>query len=185
MVGSEDKGVLGGNEVVSDDDDVEPALPSAEVDMFDEDFKEPLVKRQRKLQTHSTSEVVSQRTGLRTRKPVTTRMRTTSTNGCKGEEGENKTKTKTFGQCFLPLGQSPVFSAEDIWPLDKTSLDVCAELEKSAVEPTSDEGSPEQVVTEVEKTVTEQPTMSLGKVEFDYGEGPSANEPKLVEFSFF
>lgn len=46
---SNDEGVLGGNKVVSDHDDIELALPSAEVDMSDKDIEEQLAKRRRKL----------------------------------------------------------------------------------------------------------------------------------------
>lgn len=43
-------------------------------------------------------------------------------------------------------------------------------------------------MVEVEKTVVEHPTMpscqvSSGTVEFDYSKGPSAEEPKTIEFS--
>lgn len=38
IVGSEDEEVLGNNKVFSDDDDVEPALPLAEVDMSKDDI---------------------------------------------------------------------------------------------------------------------------------------------------
>lgn len=53
---------------------------------------------------------------------------------------------------------------------------------------TSGEGSLERVVTEGEKTVAEQSTMptcqmSSSTVEFDRGEEPLMNEPKLAEFS--
>lgn len=46
----------------------------------------------------------------------------------------------------------------------------------------------ERVVTEVEKTIAEQPTMpscqvSSGTVEFDCGEETSAKEPKMSKFS--
>lgn len=71
--------MLGGNEVVKDDDDVEPTLPLIEVDMSDDDIEERPTKRQRKLQTPSALEVVRQRTGLGTRIPAHVRMRTTST----------------------------------------------------------------------------------------------------------
>lgn len=58
IVGSEDEGVQGDKEVVSDNDDIESVLPSAKVHMSNEDFGKRLVKRRRKLQTHLTSEDV-------------------------------------------------------------------------------------------------------------------------------
>lgn len=58
---------MGENEVVSKDDDVELARPSAEVDMSDDDVEEQFVKRRKRLQTSSASEIVDRRSGLRTR----------------------------------------------------------------------------------------------------------------------
>ncbi|OAE31345.1 hypothetical protein AXG93_4510s1210 [Marchantia polymorpha subsp. ruderalis] len=79
IVGLEYEEVLEGNEVVSDDDDVEPTLPLAKDDMSDEDIEERPMKRQRKLQTPSASEVVGRHTGLRTWRSAPVRMRSTST----------------------------------------------------------------------------------------------------------
>lgn len=82
---------MGGNEVVSDDDDVEFALTSAEVDMSDDDIVERLAKRRRKLQMPSASEIVRQN-GLQTRISTLMQMRTTSTHL------RNKMKARRIGK---------------------------------------------------------------------------------------
>lgn len=76
-------------------------------------------------------------------------------------------------------------SSKDLWTSGKTSLDVCAEFKMPIVESILSEGSPERVVSEVDKTLVEQSTMllcqvSLGTVKFDCGEGPPDDEPKLA-----
>lgn len=103
-------------------------------------------------------------------------------------ERRRRDPDRDFVSTPLALDELPVSSTEDLWPSGKTSLDVCAELKELAVEPILGEGSPKQVVVEVKKSMAEQPMMplcqvSLDTVEFDCGEGPSIDEPKLAKFS--
>lgn len=61
IAGSDDESVPGDNEVVSDEDNIEHALSSAEVDKSKDDIEEQLANRQQKLQMHSTSEIIDRR----------------------------------------------------------------------------------------------------------------------------
>lgn len=70
------KGAVGGNEVACEEDNVAPALPLAEADKS-EDKIEERPKKRRKLQRVMTSEMVDQRAGLRVRRSVPTKMRST------------------------------------------------------------------------------------------------------------
>ncbi|OAE31241.1 hypothetical protein AXG93_2356s1060 [Marchantia polymorpha subsp. ruderalis] len=85
IVGLEYEGVLRENEVVSDDDDVEPAQPLDKVDMSDDDIEERPAKRRRKLHTHLASEVVRLRSGLQTKRLAPARMRMTNAHARKKE----------------------------------------------------------------------------------------------------
>lgn len=64
IVASEEEGVLGGNKVVSEDDNVESAWLSAEVDISNENVEEPPMKRRRRFVTPSALEDVDRRNGL-------------------------------------------------------------------------------------------------------------------------
>ncbi|OAE30918.1 hypothetical protein AXG93_1640s1010 [Marchantia polymorpha subsp. ruderalis] len=72
------KGVLGGNEVASEEDSIELVAPSAEADKSEDNIEERPMKKRRKLQRSLASEVVDRRARLRARRLVPTRMRTAS-----------------------------------------------------------------------------------------------------------
>ncbi|OAE31961.1 hypothetical protein AXG93_4421s1120 [Marchantia polymorpha subsp. ruderalis] len=164
-----------GNEVVSDDDDVEFALTSAEVDMSDDDIVERLAKRRRKLQMPSASEIVRQN-GLQTRISTLMQMRTTSTHL------RNKMKARRRGK--KEVDSTECSEATSVF--DKTYLNTRAEFE-NMMTPWG-EVTPNRVVTEIEKTIAKQPTVpscqvSSDTIEFDRGEKSLRDEPKLAEFS--
>ncbi|OAE31884.1 hypothetical protein AXG93_2834s1150 [Marchantia polymorpha subsp. ruderalis] len=58
IAGSDDESVSGDNEVVNDENNIEHALPSAEVDKSKDDIEEQLAKRQQKLQMHSALKII-------------------------------------------------------------------------------------------------------------------------------
>ncbi|OAE35541.1 hypothetical protein AXG93_2782s1250 [Marchantia polymorpha subsp. ruderalis] len=77
IAGSDEEVVLGGNDVVSDKDNIESTPPSTKVDKSKNDIKRQTAKKRRKLHMTSASEVVERRAGLRIMRPVPTCMKTT------------------------------------------------------------------------------------------------------------
>lgn len=67
IFGLEYEGALGENEVVSEDDEIKSAQPSAAINIPDEAIEESPTKRRRKVTTPSASEDVVRRNRLRTR----------------------------------------------------------------------------------------------------------------------
>ncbi|OAE18554.1 hypothetical protein AXG93_1923s1100 [Marchantia polymorpha subsp. ruderalis] len=80
FIGSVNEGALGENKVFSEDDDVELARPSSEVDILDnDDVGQPSAKSQRRVIMPSASEDVIPRSRLRTRRPTATQLRLAET----------------------------------------------------------------------------------------------------------
>ncbi|OAE29767.1 hypothetical protein AXG93_810s1080 [Marchantia polymorpha subsp. ruderalis] len=76
IVGSEDEGALGRNEVVGEDDDVKLVQPSAKVNILDnKNVEEPPAKRQRSKVTPSALEDVIPRSSLWTKRSALVRLR--------------------------------------------------------------------------------------------------------------
>ncbi|OAE28895.1 hypothetical protein AXG93_2255s1280 [Marchantia polymorpha subsp. ruderalis] len=79
---ADDKGVLRDNEVANEENNIEPASSSVEVDKLKDDIVERSAKKRRKLQKSLTLEMVGRRVGLLARRQVPTRMRTSSVHSC-------------------------------------------------------------------------------------------------------
>ncbi|OAE27327.1 hypothetical protein AXG93_2817s1320 [Marchantia polymorpha subsp. ruderalis] len=146
IVKSEYESVMGGNKIVSEDDDVQPAQPSAEINILDNDnVEKPTAKRRRRVVTPLAPEDVVTRSRLRTRRNAPARLRLAKTHarmkwdvGTKdewplewrpsdvpkekpleeGKEGEDETETETSGQRLRTSEQPEPTLKEDLWTSD-------------------------------------------------------------------